>query len=302
MKISVIIPTLNAAPVIVSLLNGILNQTVKPDEIIVVDSESNDETVLLSQAYPLTRIIAIKRADFDHGGTRDMAFHASIGDVVLFFSQDVIIRDDCYIETLVQAALHEGVACAFGRQIARKDAPLYEKYTRAFNYPEQSNLRSANDIPRLGIKAFFFSDVCSAYRRDAYLAVGGFDYPVPTNEDMLIAAKFLHAGYQIAYCAEAVVVHSHNYSLRQEFERNYKIGFVIRKYQRLLDCGSANTDGVRYVRFVLRKLLSGVALLQCFKFCLLCVAKFCGFKLGESAAPKNGDEFFDKAYRSGRND
>jgi len=302
LKISVIIPTLNAALVIGSLLNDILNQTLKPDEIIVVDSESNDETVVLSQAYPLTRVIVIERTDFDHGGTRDMAFRASKGDVVLFFSQDVIIRDDCYIETLVQAALHDGVACAFGRQIARKDAPLYEKYTRAFNYPEQSNLRSANDIPRLGIKAFFFSDVCSAYRRDAYFAVGGFDFPLPTNEDMLIAAKFLHAGYQIAYCAEAVVVHSHHFNLRQEFERNYSIGFVMRKHQRLLNKGSANMEGIRYVQFVLRKLLSQVALLQCFEFCMLCVAKFFGVKLGSRAAKKNKGAFCGEVNRITRND
>ena len=139
MIVSVVIPTLNAALVIGSLLDSITGQTLKPDEIIVVDSESNDETVLLSRSHPLTRVIAIKRADFDHGGTRDMAFRASKGDVVLFFSQDVVIRDDSYIEALVKATLIDGVACAFGRQTARNDASLYVKYTRAFNYPEHSN-------------------------------------------------------------------------------------------------------------------------------------------------------------------
>lgn len=283
MKISVIIPTLNAALVIGSLLNGVLNQTLKPDEIIVVDSESNDETVRISQSYPLTRVIAIERAVFDHGGTRDMAFHASIGDVVLFFSQDVTIRDDFYIETLVRATLQEGVACAFGRQIARSDAPLFEKYTRAFNYPERSTLHSAHDIPQLGIKAFFFSDVCSAYRRDAYFAVGGFDNPVPTNEDMLIAAKFLHAGYKIAYCAEAVVLHSHRNTWKQEFARNFLIGKVLRYYHTRFSGVKAGSEGIRLILYVISHLLKKGAIGSCLKFCYLCTAKLFGNMMGSRA-------------------
>lgn len=283
MKISVIIPTLNAALVIGSLLNGILNQTLKPDEIIVVDSESNDETVLLARAYPLTRVIAIERAVFDHGGTRDMAFKTSIGDVVVFFSQDVIIRDDCYIETIVRATLQDGVACAFGRQIARSDAPLYEKYTRAFNYPEQSSLHSVHDIAQLGIKAFFFSDVCSAYRRDAYFAVGGFDYPVPTNEDMLIAAKFLHTGYQIAYCAEAVVLHSHQYTWKQEFTRNFLIGKVLHQYRARFSDAKAGSEGIRFILYVVSHLLKRGAIGSCLTFCYLCTAKFIGNRMGSRA-------------------
>ena len=201
MKISVVVPTLNASAEIGSLLTAITKQTLMPNEINIVDSESSDETVSLANAHPLTRVIKIRRADFNHGGKRDMAFRASSGDVVLFFSQDVIIRNETLIGTLVHATLLDGVACAYGRQIAHVDAPLYEKYIREFNYPKKSSVRSANDIPQLGIKAFFLSDVCSAYRRDAYLAVGGFDHPVLTNEDMLISAKFLNAGYPIAYCS-----------------------------------------------------------------------------------------------------
>lgn len=283
MIVSVIIPTLNAALVINSLLDSISSQTLKPDEIIVVDSESNDETVLLSRSHPLTRVIAIKRADFDHGGTRDMAFRASKGDVVLFFSQDVVIRDDSYIEALVKATLIDGVACAFGRQIARNDASLYEKYTRAFNYPEHSNLRSANDIPQLGIKAFFYSDVCSSYRRDAYFAVGGFDFPIPTNEDMLIAAKFLHAGYKIAYCAEAVILHSHKYTWKQEYVRNFLIGKVLKQHRARFSDVKTGSEGIRLILYVVSHLLKRGAIGSCLTFCYLCTAKFVGNRMGSRA-------------------
>jgi rhamnosyltransferase len=279
-EVTVIIPTLNAIETIVCLLDSLLRQTQMPDEIIVVDSESSDETALLASTYPRTRVIEISRADFDHGGTRDMAFRASNGDIVVFFTQDIVIRDDTLIETLVQATLLDGVACAFGRQIARSDAALYEKYTRTFNYPEQSNLRSAKDISRLGIKAFFLSDVCAAYRRDAYLAVGGFDHPIPTNEDMLIAAKFLHAGYQIAYCAEAVVLHSHRYSWKQEYARNFLIGKVLRQYRSRFSDAKAGPEGIRFMLYVISHLLKRGTIGSCLKFCYLCSAKLLGNRKG----------------------
>lgn len=282
MKISVVIPTLNAAAVLGSLLIAITEQTLKPNEIIVVDSESSDETVLVAKTYPLTRVIKIRRTDFDHGATRDIAFRASIGDIVIFFTQDIVIRDDTLIETLVQTTLIDGVACAYGRQIARSDAPLYEKYTRAFNYPEQSNFRSANDILQLGIKAFFFSDVCSSYRRDAYLAVGGFDSPIPTNEDMLIAAKFLRAGYQIAYCAEAVVLHSHHYTWKQEYARNLLIGKVLRQYRARFSDANTGSEGMRFILYVISHLVKRGAIGSCLKFCYLCTAKLLANRMGFS--------------------
>ena len=278
--VSIIIPTLNASVELGSLLEMLLKQTLCPDEILVLDSESDDDTVEIAKKYPLTRVIEIKRADFDHGGSRDLAFRAAHGDIVLFFTQDAMPRDDKYVEAIVQSVLQEGVACACGRQIARANAPLYEKFTREFNYPPQSNVRDVSDIQRLGIKAFFLSDACSAYRREAYLAVGGFDHPILTNEDMLIAAKFLSAGYKIAYCAEAAILHSHLYSLRQEYERNYKIGFVMEKYRDRFGAVRAESEGVRYVKHVLKQLLQQRAIGECFRFCLLCAAKMFGNRKG----------------------
>ena len=283
MRVSVIIPTLNAADTIDALLSAIAAQTLSPDEIIIVDSESDDETVLLAKAYPQTRIIEIKRTDFNHGGTRDMAFRASIGDIVLFFTQDVQIKENTYIEQIVHATLQDGGASAYGRQIARRDAPLYERYTREFNYPSLSSTRGAEDLERLGIKAFFFSDVCSAYRRDSYIAVGGFDHPVITNEDMLIAAKFLRAGFRIAYCAEAAVVHSHRYNWKQEYERNFLIGKVLYRYRDRFSGVKANQEGVRLVQHVLKELLKRFAVGSSFQFCFLCTAKLLGNRRGYRA-------------------
>jgi len=279
-SVSVIIPTLNAEEEIGHLLDLLRTQTCVPDEILVIDSESSDNTINAVNQYPTVRTIAIKQADFDHGGTRDFAIRETHGDIILFLTQDAMPCDDRYIESIAYAVMQDGVACACGRQIARADAPAYEKLTREFNYPCENFVRDASDIARLGIKAYFLSDVCSAYKREAYLAVGGFDRPLITNEDMLIAAKFLHEGYKIAYCAEAAVFHSHTYSLRQEFERNCKIGLVMEQYKDRFGDVNAEKEGLKYVRYVLKKLLSKGALGAAFQFCLLCTAKMLGNRSG----------------------
>lgn len=74
---------------------------------------------------------------------------------------------------------------AYARQLPKSDCHIVEQYTRQFNYPEQSCVKTKADIPTLGIKTFFCSDVCAAYRV-IYLKNWGFESPVIFNEDMFL--------------------------------------------------------------------------------------------------------------------
>ena len=119
-KISVVIMTLNAENFIEDFIVRLLRQTLKPDEIIVVDSESNDATIEITSKFPQVKIVNIKRENFDHGGTRDLAFKVSTGDIVLFFSQDAVIANDDYISNMVLNFEDPLVAMAYGRQVAKE--------------------------------------------------------------------------------------------------------------------------------------------------------------------------------------
>ena len=250
MKISVIIPTLNAERWISQQLNMLLTQTVKA-EILVIDSGSTDRTVSIAASHrERVRLLQFPRENFDHGGTRDFALRQSEGDYVLFFTQDAIPTDTYCVEKLLSAFSSPDIAAVYGRQIAHPDAPEYEKLTRQFNYPDQARIWRESDIPRYGVKSYFFSNVCSAYRREAYLAVGGFDAPIICNEDMMMAAKLLHAGYTLAYTSEAAVYHSHHYTLGEEYRRNKKIGLVMEQYRSRLTGAEADAEGWRMLRFV----------------------------------------------------
>ena len=112
---------------------------------------------------------------------------------------------------LIQGFEDNDVVMISGRQVPKSDANYVERLTRAFNYPAISNVRSQKDIESMGIKAYFFSDVCAAYRRSFLEETGGFDSPIISNEDMLLAAKALQAGYRVRYEAKAEVYHSHNF-------------------------------------------------------------------------------------------
>ena len=250
MKVSVIIPTLNAERWIARQLDSLLAQTIDA-EMIVIDSGSTDATCSLIRARAdRVRLLEIPNEEFDHGGTRDYALRQSTGDIVCFLTQDALPIDERCLEKLLAAFSAPDVAAVYGRQIAYPDAPEYERLTRMFNYPDQLRVWREEDIPRFGVKAYFFSDVCSAYRREAYLAVGGFDAPILSNEDMMMAAKLLHAGYALAYAPEAAVYHSHCYTLRQEYWHNVRIGRVMEQYRDRLSGAKADAEGWRMLRFV----------------------------------------------------
>ena len=95
---------------------------------------------------------------------------------------------------------------SFGRQIPRPDASPTENFTRLFNYPETPMIKGIEDLPRLGIKTFFFSNVCSAIKTKEFKELGGFPENIIMFEDLIFAAKAILKGYKIAYVPEAKVM------------------------------------------------------------------------------------------------
>lgn len=284
MKISLIIPTLNAQGEIGPLLDNLLVQSRVPDQIIVVDSASDDGTVEEVAARSGVELIEIKRSDFNHGATRDMALKRSTGDIVCFMTQDAVPVNERYIENLIAPLLaDERVAASSGRQLPKADARRYEQLVRGFNYTDKSNVRSFDDIKRIGIKAYFATDVCSAYNRDLYLELGGF-CSTDMNEDMYLAAKAINAGYKVAYAADAEVYHSHNLSPKQQYARNFAIGRFLERNKDLLACESEVGEGKRLASNIAKTLVHERNFTELVAFGADCVARFLGNRKGRAAA------------------
>lgn len=281
---TVIIPTLNAAGTLRRQLEAVLGQDMPPEAVIVVDSASDDGTAALAAAVPGVGVIPVKREDFDHGGTRDMAIRASATPFAVLLTQDALPVDGGWARALLEPFGDERVGAVCGRQIARSDARAYEKAVRAFRYADRSRTWDRSDLPELGVRGYLLSDVCAAYRRQAYDAVGGFEHPLKTNEDMLIAADLLKAGWRLAYSARAAVWHSHDHTLKQEYERNRLIGEFLEAYRDRFDGAGETGEGLRLVRQVSRELARQGKPGELPRFWMNCAARLLGNRAGRRRA------------------
>ncbi|HIW32130.1 MAG TPA: glycosyltransferase [Candidatus Paenibacillus intestinavium] len=282
-NVSVIIPTLNAGDSFGILLKLLKQQTVQPYELIIIDSCSDDATAMLAEAAG-AKVLTVQRAEFDHGGTRNIAAAAASGNILLFMTQDVIPVNSRMIEQLTQPLLGEsacdGVVYAYARQIAEDNGHILEQFARRNNYPVDSSVQCYDDIERQGIKTFFCSNACSAIRRDVFQQMGGFQSPVIFNEDMFMAARCVLSGMKIAYCADAQVYHTHNYTVKQQLKRFFDNGVSMRCNAWILPYASTTKAGSKLIREQLKGLRDARKLQYIPRLIAESAAKLIGYKLG----------------------
>ena len=284
MDIDVIIPVYRPGEDLVALLNRLYAQTVEIHKIILVEtldkeektsmeeetSAENSLLLHLQKQYKKIELYSVKKEDFDHGMTRRMAVEKSDADIFVMMTQDALPADRKLIEKLT-APLTGNIAVS--RAI--------ERFTRRFNYPEESLLKGKENLQVLGIKTYFCSDVCAAYRREIYEKLGGFAEKAIFNEDMLFAAKAVEAGYKIMYAAEARVLHSHNYSISQQFRRNFDLGVSQAEHPEVFKKVPSEKEGGRMVKETTEYLFTTGKVFLIPYFYLQCMGKYAGYFLGK---------------------
>lgn len=247
MRLSVIIPTLNAGDRFKALLDRLAVQSLRADEIIVIDSSSDDDTVAIAHQAGC-RVEVIDRSEFGHGRTRNRAAEIAEGDVLVFMTQDAMPCDERFLDHLTRPIREAAAAATYARQIAPPEATPLETFGRDFNYPAVGEVRTSADVPRMGIKAFFLSNVAAAYDRKAWDEAGRFDDSVIMNEDMLLCARLLRSGRAVAYQADAAVYHGHDYTLGEQFRRYFDIGVFFNQSRGALGGARAGGAGLRFAR------------------------------------------------------
>ncbi len=279
MSISVIIPTLNAEKYIFSLLSSLWAQNRPPSDILVIDSSSNDNTRNIAEELN-ARVIRIDRGTFDHGGTRNFAVKRACGEIIIFLTQDALPVDKNFIENLIIPLNDNSIPLAYGRHIPRNDADPIERFFRGYNYPEESIIKDIHKIPILGIKTFFCSNVCSAIRRKEFEELGGFPENIIMNEDMVFASKLIFKGYKIAYQASAVVFHSHNYSLKETFQRYFDIGVSLNRNRWFFKDIKTEKEGIRLLMEQTKHLIEEKRFFFILYGFLQSLLKYSGYRLG----------------------
>lgn len=260
-KVDLIIPVYRPDEKLERLIEKINTQTVRPDHVFYMQTlTGTEEDVRVRKILEKTEhavITTLEKKEFDHGGTRNQGAAMSQAEYMLFMTQDAVPADDLLVEKLLQAMeADRHTATAYARQLPDDKVGFIEHYTRRFNYPPESSIKTKADLPKLGIKTYFCSNVCAMYRREVYRQMGGFVLHTIFNEDMIMAAGVIQAGYQIAYVAEAKVIHAHRYTYRQQFKRNFDLAVSQKQYHEIFDGVRSESEGIRLVKTTMKYLLA----------------------------------------------
>lgn len=282
MTVTVIIPTYKPGASFRRLMKKLSTQTYPIEKIIIMNTEQQYWKDALIQDVGQAEVHHITKVEFDHGKTRAMGAAMAKSDILVYFTQDAVPADDLVVEHLVQAFQDESVGAAYGRQLPNPDCKFIEAYTRGFNYPKNSSVKRKSDLPKLGIKTYFCSNVCSAYRKSVYEKMGGFITRTIFNEDMIMAANMVQAGYGIAYQADAKVFHSHNYSYTQQFRRNFDLAVSQADHPEIFADISSESEGIRLVKKTAAYLMQEKKPWLIPDLILASGFKFLGYKAGQN--------------------
>lgn len=282
MKIDVIIPTYKPGKEFEKLIERLQKQEYPIHKIIIINTRTDIFPEELDRSNYEIEITHIELEQFDHGGTRNMGAGMSDADIVVYMTQDAIPVDEKLIGTFAKIfEENPDIGIAYGRQLPREECNIIERYTRRFNYPEKSLIKTKEDLPKLGIKTFFCSDVCAAYRRNYLLSAGGFEDPTIFNEDMIFAGKRIYAGDKVAYIAEAKVIHSHNYTGRQQFHRNFDLAVSQAQHPEVFEGVPSEGEGIRMVKATAKYLLRNGYPWKVFTLVYQSGCKYIGYFLGK---------------------
>ena len=279
--IDVIVPVYRPDRKLEQLLYRLSRQSLEIRNIILMHTQDGCGLEWAMEKYPNIIVKDILPEDFDHGGTRDEGIRMSDADVIVCMTQDAVPADENLIAELTEKLGEDGIAAAYARQLPGEDCDILERYTRRFNYPPESLVKSSADLERLGIKTYFCSNVCAAYCREIYCELGGFESGTIFNEDMIFAGKRILAGDKVSYVAEAKVLHSHNYTGRQQFHRNFDLAVSQAQYPEVFEGVPSEGEGIRMVKATARYLIRNEQPLKVIILMYQSGCKYIGYFLGK---------------------
>jgi rhamnosyltransferase len=222
--ISVVIRTKNEVKYIAKALELITNQSMKPLDIIVIDSGSTDGTVEIIKQWRDVKLIQIPAAEFTFGSSLNMGFEAAKGELVASISAHAFPCNCYWLESLVKHFDNPDVAGIYGKQVPQPDAwpPVQRDYLEC--YYDQLLIQSNPD----NSKDRTFSNANSAIRRQCW-EKHKFDENLAGCEDVEWAWVMLKLGYKIIYEPSASVYHSHNEPLGKLFKRCYRESIALKE-------------------------------------------------------------------------
>ena len=226
-KTSILVLTKNEAQNINACLKAVYSQQgVDPFEVLIVDSESTDETVEIAGRFPV-RIEQIPARNFHHARTRNLAASLAEGEILVFLVADAIPASDAWLRTLIANFDDPSVGAVYGRQLPKLGSSLEREDTLDTLYGEQRIVKDPAHRNGLGYRFYHFSNVNAAIRRSVWETVL-FPEDLRVFEDIGIAKGILDRGWKIVYEPDSAVFHSHSHTTVGLFKRYFDIGYTLK--------------------------------------------------------------------------
>lgn len=281
MTVDIICPLYQAEEYIEKLHASLLMQkNVNINNIHYILTESTDNTENLLNKMNIS-YQKIKKSEFSHSLVREQAVKSIIDnpDIICFITQDIVIEREDWLEKLIEPIIIGEVSATYSRQISKYNN--IEKYTREYNYPDKSLIKTKKDIETLGLTTFFSSDASSAIKREIFLNLNAYDGKnLPISEDMYLTYKLIMNGYKVMYCADSIVYHSHNFKLKDLYKR-YKLTGRFFKENKYLDNYKTTKSGASLAKYILKRSIEDKNIKVLIRYPFDMTSRLLGMKAGK---------------------
>lgn len=277
-KISIIVPIYNGEIYIKKLVEKLKEQKGNFSiELIALVSFSKDKSLEISKEL-FDKVLEVKK--FNHAKTRHEGALIAEGNILVFITQDILPYDNNWLKELV-SPLNENIIASFSKQIAYEEHSEIEKIIRRFNYPDENRICNKENGKVNGRKNIFYSDASSAILKDEFFKLGGYDFFVPTNEDVYIASKIIKNGKSFIYRAESKIWHSHHLSLKETYKRYRDIGKFEKLLKKEIDFSKTENEGKKLLIYLIKELIKKRKIDELIYLPLDIGARWMGYKVGK---------------------
>lgn len=232
--VSIIVPVKNAARYLDEQMRAVFAQQGVPrPQVVLLDSGSTDGSLSIAARYPV-RVIEIRPEEFNHGRTRNLGARETSGEFIVFLTQDATPADNSWLRNLLKPLIDDpSVAGSFSRHLPRPGCSIplarqiEEEWEQAGGCERVVKKVSSREELESN-KPFFayFANTSSCLRRSVWERIPFRE--VEFGEDVDWAERVLLAGHAIVYEPSSTVLHSHDYTLRQQMRQHYDYGRMVR--------------------------------------------------------------------------
>ena len=226
---SIVIRALNEGSHIGKLLYGLQQQTKLPDEIILVDSGSTDDTLLIASSYDVL-IEKISKDEFTFGRALNIGCSLAKNEILIFISAHVYPSDKDWLNNIINPFKDESVVCTYGKQRGNSSTKFSENQVFLSYFPDEIEDIKTN---------YFCNNANCAIRKKQWEEIH-YDEDLTGLEDLDWAKKQYQNGKKILYVPNAEIIHVHEENWKQIRNRYKREAIALRQIESYISMNFLN--------------------------------------------------------------